>query len=206
MPFRPINQHPLRRQIDPQSFRSELDHYAHPPRPRPGWPGVIEAVQCFANPVTLIWQDRAYPLVSNQADHLPYSEGAIIALVASDTEARKNVDLLNDRISRFDFYWTVFSGVQRESITITIDNRLGLHTRASAKFTKVAKSFRSIIAVSRRNFLGSVMNANAKSIMAVASLAAGRGSSIEVRAMGSDAPEAVFELAKLVKLQFGEGE
>jgi phosphocarrier protein len=47
---------------------------------------------------------------------------------------------------------------------------------------------------------------NAKSIMGVMMLAAGKGSLIEIEATGEDADAALTELAKLVNDRFGEGE
>ncbi|MEY2875740.1 MAG: hypothetical protein RLZZ373_3111 [Pseudomonadota bacterium] len=83
---------------------------------------------------------------------------------------------------------------------ITISNRLGLHARASAKFTKLAGSFPCDIFVSRAG-----RRVNAKSIMGVMMLAAGLGSEIEIEVSGVREQEAVDALCALVNDKFGEG-
>ena len=60
--------------------------------------------------------------------------------------------------------------------TIRISNRLGLHARASAKLTKLAGSFRSEVFLSRNG-----RRVNAKSIMGVMMLAAGKGAVVDGR-------------------------
>ena len=85
--------------------------------------------------------------------------------------------------------------------TITISNKLGLHARASAKFTKLAGGFSSDVHLSRNN-----RRVNAKSIMGVMMLAAGMGSVIEIEADGADEHEAMTALRALIEGKFGEGE
>ena len=83
----------------------------------------------------------------------------------------------------------------------TISNKLGLHARASAKLSKLAGSFPCEVWLSRgeRRF-------NAKSIMGVMMLAAGKGSTIVVETEGSDEQLALDALLKLIADKFGEGE
>ncbi|WP_310461710.1 HPr family phosphocarrier protein [Sphaerotilus sp.] len=83
---------------------------------------------------------------------------------------------------------------------ITISNRLGLHARASAKFTKLAGSFPCDIFVSRNG-----RRVNAKSIMGVMMLAAGLGSEIEIEISGAREQEAMDALCALIHDKFGEG-
>ena len=85
--------------------------------------------------------------------------------------------------------------------TITISNKLGLHARASAKFTKLAGGFSSDVHLSRNN-----RRVNAKSIMGVMMLAAGMGSVIEIEADGADEQQAMTALRALIESKFGEGE
>ncbi len=85
--------------------------------------------------------------------------------------------------------------------TLKISNKLGLHARASAKFTKLAASFQSEIFVSRND-----RRVNAKSIMGVMMLAAGMGSEVVVDAEGVDEQHAVDALSALVNDMFGEGQ
>ena len=83
----------------------------------------------------------------------------------------------------------------------TISNKLGLHARASAKFTKLAGSFRCEVWMSKGE-----RRVNAKSIMGVMMLAAGIGSSIEIETSGADEQAAMDALLALVVDKFGEGE
>lgn len=85
--------------------------------------------------------------------------------------------------------------------SISINNKLGLHARASAKLTKLAGSFKSDIHLSRNG-----RRVNAKSIMGVMMLAAGMGTEIEIEAEGVDEQQAVEALRSLVEAKFGEGE
>jgi phosphocarrier protein HPr len=85
--------------------------------------------------------------------------------------------------------------------SLTINNKLGLHARASAKLTKLAGGFKSEIHLSRNG-----RRVNAKSIMGVMMLAAGMGSQIEVEVEGLDEQEAMDALRRLIEGKFGEGE
>jgi phosphocarrier protein len=87
------------------------------------------------------------------------------------------------------------------SIDAAIINRLGLHARAAAKLTHVASGFQCEIWLSR-----SGRRVNAKSIMGVMMLAAGKGSTVKIEAEGVDADAALTALSKLIADRFGEGE
>ena len=87
------------------------------------------------------------------------------------------------------------------SVDAAIINRLGLHARAAAKLTHVASGFQCEIWLSR-----SGRRVNAKSIMGVMMLAAGKGSTVKIEAEGTDADAALAALAKLIADRFGEGE
>jgi phosphocarrier protein HPr len=82
-----------------------------------------------------------------------------------------------------------------------IINKLGLHARASAKLTQVASSFQSNVWLSRN-----ARRVNAKSIMGVMMLAAGKGATVLVEAEGADADAALAAILKLISDKFGEGE
>ena len=84
---------------------------------------------------------------------------------------------------------------------VKINNKLGLHARASAKLSKLAGSFRSEVSLSRNG-----RRVNAKSIMGVMMLAAGIGSTVELETDGADEGEAMDTIAKLFADKFGEGE
>ena len=85
--------------------------------------------------------------------------------------------------------------------TVTISNKLGLHARASAKLTKLAGSFKSEVHLTRNG-----RRINAKSIMGVMMLAAGKGSTITIEADGEGADAALAALQKLIADKFDEGE
>jgi phosphocarrier protein len=87
------------------------------------------------------------------------------------------------------------------SVEAHIVNKLGLHARAAAKLTHIASGFQSDIWLSR-----SGRRVNAKSIMGVMMLAAGRGSTVTVEADGADADAALAAITKLIAERFGEGE
>ena len=82
-----------------------------------------------------------------------------------------------------------------------IINKLGLHARASAKLTQTASAYACDVWLERNG-----RRVNAKSIMGVMMLAAGKGSTITLTAEGTDAEAALDGLATLVAERFGEGE
>jgi len=84
---------------------------------------------------------------------------------------------------------------------VEIINKLGLHARASAKFTKLAGSFQSEVWLSRNK-----LRVNAKSIMGVMMLAANKGSKINIETTGPDEAEAMLALITLIENYFGEDE
>ncbi len=85
--------------------------------------------------------------------------------------------------------------------TITISNKLGLHARASAKLTKLAGSFPCEVWMARGE-----RRVNAKSIMGVMMLAAGKGTDVMVETAGEREQEAMDALLALINDKFGEGE
>ena len=91
--------------------------------------------------------------------------------------------------------------VAADAVEAEIINKLGLHARAAAKLTHVASGFQSDIWISR-----SGRRVNAKSIMGVMMLAAGRGTKVMLQAEGGDADAALKALTALIADKFGEGE
>ena len=89
--------------------------------------------------------------------------------------------------------------MQRRELEII--NKLGLHARASAKLTQLAAKFESDVQVMRND-----RKVNAKSIMGVMMLAAGKGSKITVEIDGPDEAAAMDAIARLVGDYFGEGQ
>lgn len=85
--------------------------------------------------------------------------------------------------------------------SITINNKLGLHARASAKFTKLAGSYPCDVFLTRND-----RRVNAKSIMGVMMLAAGKGSKITIEVAGPDEEQAMEAICALIRDCFGEGQ
>lgn len=84
---------------------------------------------------------------------------------------------------------------------LEIINKLGLHARASTKLTQTASQFASEVWISRND-----RKVNAKSIMGVMMLAAGRGSKVMIEASGADEAAAIDALTTLIQSRFGEPE
>lgn len=83
---------------------------------------------------------------------------------------------------------------------IKIQNQLGLHARASAKLVDLALDFvETDIIIKKEN-----ETANAKSIIAVMSLAANYGSDIEIICSGNHTEECLKALCQLIDSKFGE--
>ena len=86
-------------------------------------------------------------------------------------------------------------------LSLEIINKLGLHARASTKFTQTASQYKSEVWVEKNG-----RRVNAKSIMGVMMLAAAKGSTIDIEASGPDEAQALAALQALVNDYFGEGE
>ena len=87
---------------------------------------------------------------------------------------------------------------QRE---VEILNKLGLHARASAKLTQLAAKFDSDVQVTRHG-----RKVNAKSIMGVMMLAAGKGAKVVIETDGPDETDAMDAIVSLIGECFGEGQ
>jgi phosphocarrier protein len=87
---------------------------------------------------------------------------------------------------------------QRE---VEIINKLGLHARAAAKLTQLAAKYQCEVSLGRNG-----RKVNAKSIMGVMMLAAGKGSRVLLETDGPDEGEAIDAIAALIGDCFGEGQ
>lgn len=87
--------------------------------------------------------------------------------------------------------------VKRE---VVIQNRKGLHARASAQVVKVAESFQATTYICYHE-----MRVPAQSIMGLLMLGAGQGSHVIIEGNGIDADQAVASLVDLINNKFGEG-
>ncbi len=84
---------------------------------------------------------------------------------------------------------------------IAINNKLGLHARASAKFVATALKFCSTIEVQT-----DTKTINGKSIMGVMSIAASYGTFITLSISGLDEQEMAIAITNLIDNKFGEKE
>ncbi len=89
--------------------------------------------------------------------------------------------------------------MKRAETECSISNELGLHLRAAAVLVKVAETFKSEVTLYHDS-----VSANGKSIIALVTLAAAKGTRIRIVAEGPDAQEAVSALEALVTDGFGE--
>ena len=87
--------------------------------------------------------------------------------------------------------------------TLLVRARLGLHARAAAKVVRLAQSFDSSMELQR---VDNGAAADAKSILSVLMLAAGRGTELSASADGVDEDAAVNALEQLFAQGFGEME
>ena len=83
--------------------------------------------------------------------------------------------------------------------SFTIVNSLGLHARPAAMVVQTANRFRSDVQFEKEG-----LQINAKSIMGVLTLAAGKGAMVMVVCEGDDAADALAALAKVFESGFGE--
>jgi phosphocarrier protein HPr len=83
--------------------------------------------------------------------------------------------------------------------TVQIVNKAGLHARPAAEIVKLAAKYAADITVVRDE-----LEVNGKSIMGVMMLAAECGSTLQLKAEGPDAKEALDALERLIGSKFGE--
>lgn len=83
--------------------------------------------------------------------------------------------------------------------TVEIKNQKGLHSRAAAKFVKVANAFKAETFVQKEDLIVS-----AHSIIDLLMLTAKKGTKLVLKSSGSEAQEAVHALKTLVLEKFQE--
>lgn len=84
---------------------------------------------------------------------------------------------------------------------VTIVNKLGLHARAAAKFVACTSAFSSRIFAGKDDQM-----VDAKSIMSVMMLAAGKGTVLNLEIDGADEDAALCALQTLIENRFDEPE
>ena len=82
---------------------------------------------------------------------------------------------------------------------LTVQNKLGIHTRAAAKLVDTAKRFGSKIEMVLRG-----RSVDCKSIMGVITLGAQKDNVVEIIITGEDEAEAFAAIEKLFNGKFGE--
>ena len=85
------------------------------------------------------------------------------------------------------------------SQVVSIDNKRGLHARASAKFVNLASQLPAAVEVAKDG-----QAVCGTSIMGLMMLGAAKGDSIEIRVQGDGAEQALAQLVELVEGKFGE--
>ena len=88
--------------------------------------------------------------------------------------------------------------LQQDALII---NKLGMHARASAKISQLASQYPCEVWLTRNG-----RRVNAKSIMGVMMLAAGKGATVTIETDGADAEAALAAVRELIADKFGEGE
>ena len=78
--------------------------------------------------------------------------------------------------------------------SVTIGHRLGLHARAAAQLVQLSTKFHSTIVLIRGG--ETPVEADARSILSILLLAAGCGSTLNVRADGTDEDEALEKICE----------
>lgn len=84
---------------------------------------------------------------------------------------------------------------------VKIVNQLGLHARAAAQLVRLASKFESKILLKRAD---NQVHADAKSILSVLTLAASKGTELNIETEGADEAEALTAVEEIFKKGFGE--
>jgi phosphotransferase system HPr (HPr) family protein len=86
-------------------------------------------------------------------------------------------------------------------VKLKVINQLGLHARAAAQLVRLAGSFQSNIELKRAD---NNVIADAKSILSVLTLAAAKGTELELEAQGADEKRALQAIEQIFLDGFGE--
>ncbi|HHT06459.1 MAG TPA: HPr family phosphocarrier protein [Hydrogenispora sp.] len=85
------------------------------------------------------------------------------------------------------------------SMTVTLNNKSGLHARPASLFTKEAAKYQAAVKVIKDG-----QEYNAKSILSVLSMGAAQGTELTITAEGEDEEQALKALKELFDQNFGE--
>lgn len=84
---------------------------------------------------------------------------------------------------------------------VRIENELGLHARAAAKFVRLASQFQSNIFLNRQQRDERI---DGKSILGILLLAAAKGTELTITVDGADEQDALRCIVNLIRDKFGE--
>lgn len=84
---------------------------------------------------------------------------------------------------------------------VLVENRYGLHARASTRLAQLAKEFQSSILISS---VEGDEEVDAKSILAVLTLGVAKGQELNLRVVGEDAEVAMIAIVELFQRKFDE--
>ena len=86
--------------------------------------------------------------------------------------------------------------------SVRLEHAVGMHARPAVKLTKLAKKFQAQISIRASDAADWI---NAKSVAKIMAMRAAHGSTIEIKASGSDAEAAVAALVDLIATDFPDG-
>lgn len=87
------------------------------------------------------------------------------------------------------------------SKTLTVGNEMGLHARPAAQLVHIASGFQSDLKLVRCD---TQTEADCRSVLSMLMLAAGKNTTLELRASGADASEAAIALESFFQRNFDE--
>lgn len=163
-------------------------------------------------------------LEPDQQEHIrfcaaPFVEGAIAAVVQAglgsdlDTVCREAMTALTPKMEQLGVEIPRLEPTDTdrgapavsepgEEVVLKLQNEHGLHARPAAKFVQLASSFEAEVQV--ENLTKNRGPVGARSLNAIATLAAGRGDEIRIIARGVQAGQVLDALSDLVRDNFGE--
>ena len=93
-----------------------------------------------------------------------------------------------------------------KSSAVTVVNQAGLHARAASKLAALSARFAAELRLGVVSDGNKTKTVDAKSVLSLMMLEAGKGSELQVQADGADEEEALQAVVHLVASGFGESE
>jgi phosphocarrier protein len=142
---------------------------------------------------------KAFVGVQNDKQRKRFRQGQRPLLGGKAQQAGRYGSSFKFHVLSFGFHVLRFPKNSLISKDITLLNRLGLHIRPAALFTKAAAKYRADVFLIKDG-----MRVNGKSIMGVMMLAAAKGSTLTIECVGDDEQQLCDELVALVENKFNE--